>query len=344
MISNQGKKYLELKQKTNRDKRDLGPAVQFRDSDVTVAGQTTYTLSFAVPIANKDQFKLHIDGSLLMEGSTKDFEFIEISNGASSKIQLTSSPVAGLDMDYELSGVRLAPSPNVSSLQADINNTKTRLHGKIVTKSADYTISDADTDLTILVDDTSTDRTITLPTAADNLNKVITIKNVSTDKGKVTVDGEGSETIDGYTTIILDFKNCYIKVQSDGSNWHIINENITSPQKQYTMTVTGTNWTTDRAIGIPYRTMDGRWRLRFNIAGTVSSGVTTLDISVTGIDIRQPSTRAQAISVLAGGSAPYTGAGHARTGVLISLYSTTSSTSWEASGDVELDEKPTFVE
>ncbi len=122
MISNQGKKYLELKNKTNRDKGNLGPIVQFRDTDVTVASQTDYTLSFAVPTAQKDLFKLHVDGSLLTEGSSNDFEFIEISGGSSSKIRLTSSPSVGLNLDYELSGARIAPYPSPQTVQAILNN------------------------------------------------------------------------------------------------------------------------------------------------------------------------------------------------------------------------------
>lgn len=124
MISNQGKKYLEIKQKTNRDLRNLGPLVQFRDTDLTVASQTDYTLSFAVPIANKQLFKLHIDGNLLTEGASNDFEFIEISSGVSSKIRLTASPIAGLLIDYELSGARIAEFPSPLTVQAEINDLK----------------------------------------------------------------------------------------------------------------------------------------------------------------------------------------------------------------------------
>lgn len=130
MISNQGKKYLELKQKTNRDVRQLGPIVQFRDQDVTVLNQTEYALSFAVPIANKQLFKLHVDGSLLQEGN--DFDFIEITSGYSSKIKLLSTPIAGLPMDYELSGARIAPFPNPQTVQAEIDALKSRLFSEQV--------------------------------------------------------------------------------------------------------------------------------------------------------------------------------------------------------------------
>jgi hypothetical protein len=45
-------------------------------------------------------------------------------------------------------------------------------------------------------------------------------------------------------------------------------------RKQFNITVTGTYWTTTRAIGIPYQLSDGTWRLKFNIAG-YNTGLTS---------------------------------------------------------------------
>ena len=45
--------------------------------------------------------------------------------------------------------------------------------------------------------------------------------------------------------------------------------------------ITGTSsWVTTRAVGIPYQTLDGAWRLRFNIAGT-SSSVASVSLTFT---------------------------------------------------------------
>jgi hypothetical protein len=60
--------------------------------------------------------------------------------------------------------------------------------------------------------------TMTLPTASGFIGQ-LTIKNINT--GIVTVDGAGSETIDGRLTIGL-YKNNSITIISDGSNWQII--------------------------------------------------------------------------------------------------------------------------
>lgn len=122
MIANQTQVFLELKQKTDRDVRHLGPMVQFRDTADTVVSQTDYALTFAIPISIKQLFHLHIDGKLLREGATKDFEFIEIVNGTSAKIRLNVAPSSILPIDYELSGARISSLPNALSLQGEINN------------------------------------------------------------------------------------------------------------------------------------------------------------------------------------------------------------------------------
>jgi len=88
-------------------------------------------------------------------------------------------------------------------------------------QSGDYTILDNDGFEVIMFDDTSSDRTCNLPTAADNKYRVITLMNTSTDKGKITVTPE-SGTIAGYSTIDLDCKGARIKIVSDGSNWEVI--------------------------------------------------------------------------------------------------------------------------
>jgi len=88
-------------------------------------------------------------------------------------------------------------------------------------KSAAYPITDIDGVSSVYVTTSTTNRTITLPTAADNDGRIITIKKVDSASGKVTVDGENAETIDGEATIDLDYINESVTVQCDQTEWHI---------------------------------------------------------------------------------------------------------------------------
>jgi hypothetical protein len=77
---------------------------------------------------------------------------------------------------------------------------------------------------TVLADDelikcTAGPYTVALPTAVGIEGKVYTIKNSGT--GNITVDANGTETIDGSLTQVLTQYDA-LKIASDGANWIII--------------------------------------------------------------------------------------------------------------------------
>lgn len=82
------------------------------------------------------------------------------------------------------------------------------------TKVANYTLTDAD-DI-ILANGTLT---LTLPAAA-TITKKFTIKNIGT--GTVTIDGDGSETIDGALTHEIFDQYHSVNLVSDGTGWFIL--------------------------------------------------------------------------------------------------------------------------
>ena len=71
-----------------------------------------------------------------------------------------------------------------------------------------------------MVDCSANTFTVTLPTAAGISGKQFVVKNSGT--GIITVDADGSETIDGYANFVLSTKGEAIWVVSDGSNWKVI--------------------------------------------------------------------------------------------------------------------------
>lgn len=76
---------------------------------------------------------------------------------------------------------------------------------------------------TKLIDATSGNITITLPTAVSNVAAFI-IKKVDSSTNTVTIDGNASETIDGDLTLTIYDQYNYIEIISDGTNWKVINE------------------------------------------------------------------------------------------------------------------------
>lgn len=100
------------------------------------------------------------------------------------------------------------------------NGTKNVRVGKrrSVSKTADYTLTEPD-DI-CLVDTTSGAVTITLMPAADVEGQEYTIKKVA-GGNTLTIDGDGSEEIDGSTTKTV---TAATTIHSDGTEWWIVSQ------------------------------------------------------------------------------------------------------------------------
>jgi hypothetical protein len=73
----------------------------------------------------------------------------------------------------------------------------------------------------LLVDCTSGNRTINLPTAANNTDCFV-IKKIDSTANTVIIDPSGTETVDGSTTASIGVQYVSLTLVSDGTNWHII--------------------------------------------------------------------------------------------------------------------------
>jgi len=118
--------------------------------------------------------------------------------------------------------------------------------------------------------------------------------------------------------------------------------------QQYILTVTGTNWTTVSAIGVPYKTVDGAWRLKFNISGTISSGASYIALTASGVTVKASITQSISGHAVDGGDIQNnlnkTAARGATNDIYISGLGGTTLDSLETSGDIELESKPDFME
>lgn len=85
-------------------------------------------------------------------------------------------------------------------------------------KTANYTL--AATDSTVRVDASAGAVTLTLPAASGNAGLTYTIirTDLVSSTNKVTIDGNGTETIDGMTTYIL-WTGESLVIECDGTNW-----------------------------------------------------------------------------------------------------------------------------
>ena len=96
--------------------------------------------------------------------------------------------------------------------------------GGVVSKTGAYTATQDD--YMLLCDATSAAFTITLPSAATvKAGKEYVVKKTDSSANAITVDPDGSETIDGAAAYGINVQNDYILIVSDGVNWRIKGHN-----------------------------------------------------------------------------------------------------------------------
>lgn len=119
----------------------------------------------------------------------------------------------------------------------------------------------------VIADASSGALTLTLPSAASNTGKVLTLKKSGSDStfNQVSISG----TVDGLTTRKLSTQGESITIVSDGTSWQIINRRIPSDWHSYTPTLTGFGTTSSEVFA---------WRRVGNnieISGKFTAGTTT---------------------------------------------------------------------
>ena len=91
-----------------------------------------------------------------------------------------------------------------------------------------YTVTDSDCVIVVETGQPVDVTTIYLPTAVGITGRVYTIKYLSEENWNegVLIEPFGSETIDGYTNLLLDYTRELVTIISDGANWIIISQSI----------------------------------------------------------------------------------------------------------------------
>lgn len=114
---------------------------------------------------------------------------------------------------------RQTQSEMMSAIEREINRTVDGYLFPVMSVTTTYTMNL--NDALILCDATGGAFTVTLKPAAECKEKLVIIKKVD-NTANVTVDGDGSETIDGATTYSLTTQYQAVRLMSDGTKWHVV--------------------------------------------------------------------------------------------------------------------------
>jgi hypothetical protein len=111
-----------------------------------------------------------------------------------------------------------ATSDSKGLITTFVHTVKSRIN---TVSSANYSITDTDGYDTILVSTGASQRTITLPAAATNNGRKLTIKKTDSGVGTILIDTPGSETIDGASQNSITQRYAFVVLECDGSNWQV---------------------------------------------------------------------------------------------------------------------------
>lgn len=155
-------------------------------------------------------------------------------------LTFTTAPPSGtsnIEVMYNVAlsvGTPAAGTVNVAAMTADA------LNDAVASKSANYTATAtaANTDRVIKADASSAAFTITTWGHSGNTGRTLTVKKTDSTLNAVTIS-PASGTIDGKSSIKLCTQNESVTIESDGTNFFIIDKRIVSDFVPYTPTITG---------------------------------------------------------------------------------------------------------
>ncbi len=112
---------------------------------------------------------------------------------------------------------------------------------------------------------------------------------------------------------------------------------------QYDLTVTGSGWTTNRAVGVVYKCGGGQYRMGFNIKGTVTSATrTSYTIAISNV-IFNIAAGLQSVSCIDNNPVAQVVGAYGGTGNITTFHASSTVIYYCFSGDVELESKPSFA-
>lgn len=135
-----------------------------------------------------------------------------------------------------LASITLPASAQVNS---NITNSKPGIaYNANVTTVTTSTYTVQKEDHTILVNATTAASTITLPPAGSKVYPYLVIKKTDSTVNAVTIDGAGSQTIDGATTLVLSLQYASAVLHANATGWQVV---ASLPVISLTENVTATN-------------------------------------------------------------------------------------------------------
>lgn len=149
-----------------------------------------------------------------------------------------------------------------------------------------YTITDTDGFTIIAVTTGASDRTVTLPTLADNQGRILTFVKVDDGAGELVIDGEGAETIEGFASLYIGRRYGFLTVYADSASWLRIGGAIQPVSGEpsggtwHKYDNPSTGFIVNKASGWTADSFSGGLEVDFGIAGVLRAGMKAVRVPI----------------------------------------------------------------
>ncbi|MEX0650269.1 MAG: hypothetical protein WD200_04660 [Candidatus Andersenbacteria bacterium] len=181
------------------------------------------------------QWALATAGSITVGSTSLTFTQLSAQQVYTASLGVKKS---GLDFQADLSGSG-AITLTGNSLQVAVDDQTIERSGnalqvkglKTATITGDTTLT---TGYNVVLANNSSNITVTLPAASSVSGRVYQVKKVSSNANTVTIDGAGSDTIDGALSHVLYIQHDEMTLVSNGSTWNVLAQVLTAHMAKMT--------------------------------------------------------------------------------------------------------------
>jgi hypothetical protein len=158
-------------------------------------------------------FPISIDDEIIKVGARSGDTLSSLTRGQEGTSAVAHSSGASVELRIT--------AEQMSDIHTAVNTLEDASHVlNVTTITSNATLTSSQT--VVLCDASSGAITVTLPAASGNDGRHYHIKKIDSSGNAVTIDGNGSETIDGETTQAVAVQYNSIQIVCDGSEWHIL--------------------------------------------------------------------------------------------------------------------------
>jgi hypothetical protein len=164
----------------------------------------------------------NLTGAIVTTGNTTSLGSFSSTELATALTDETGTGSVVLATSPSLTGTPTVPTASSGDSSSQIANTEfvaNAVKNRLSIKTSDYTLNSQD--YTVLCNASSATISLTLPSPSESTDKIIIIKKIDTSYNQITFSPSVYLT-ESQTAISINYPKT-IKIQSNGTNWYVIN-------------------------------------------------------------------------------------------------------------------------